>query len=169
MLKRGDSRLVLPCNNRAKMFSPLRQCPGPSGEWTNGAFPVPSSTPGAFIAHPAAYSVSLFTTHLVTGVSHPWMRTAHTAHCEQDKPRPDQPAESSTNENSQTAEARTGTAKTSQRVRGPGGIPQKEPIVTLEPRRIIARHTAATAAAGRSRAGRSRYCNRFAGRCSALA
>jgi hypothetical protein len=79
MLKRGDTRLVHPFNNRANMISTLRQCPGPSREWTNGAFPVPSSTPGAFIAHPAAYSVSLFTTHLVTGVVAPV--DAHRAHC----------------------------------------------------------------------------------------
>jgi hypothetical protein len=39
----------------------------------------PSSTPGAFIAHPGAYSVSPFTTHLVASVSRPWMRTSHCA------------------------------------------------------------------------------------------
>jgi hypothetical protein len=39
----------------------------------------PSSTPAVFIAHPGAYSVNPFTTHLVASVSHPWMRTAHCA------------------------------------------------------------------------------------------
>jgi hypothetical protein len=63
----------------------------------------PSSSPGAFIAHPGAYSVSPFTTRCqrVAPVdAHLTLRTV-----QQDKPRPDQPAESSTNEDSQTTEA----------------------------------------------------------------
>jgi glucose-6-phosphate isomerase len=67
----------------------------------------PSSTPGALIAHPGAYSVSPFTTHLVTSVRTRGCAPRTLRTVEQDKPRPDQPAESSTNKNSQTTEAPT--------------------------------------------------------------
>jgi hypothetical protein len=53
----------------------------PAAKWTDGAFPVLDPR-GFYSTSVGAYSVSPFTTHLVASVSHPWMRTAHTAHCD---------------------------------------------------------------------------------------
>jgi hypothetical protein len=82
-----------------------RPSPCPPASWTDGAFPVLEprrfySTSGGLFREPIHDAPRCQRVPPVD--AHLPLRTV-----EQDKPRPDQPAESSTNENSQTTEAPT--------------------------------------------------------------